>query len=134
MNPAKGVQAFEISASRVSLFTLKTLGSLHYSSAYKPFYSSTGSLLGYINLQHFGQQREFENQIQDFLVAIVNVFHTPFSYFHSARHFHLKLASPHLYEFYKVALRELNLESTMNRYYMIKMMRLGSWLRIIIKN
>ncbi|MDG1147521.1 MAG: ATP-binding protein [Crocinitomicaceae bacterium] len=53
---------------------LENIGELHYSSAYKPFYSSTGNLLGYINLQHFGQQREFENQIQDFLVAIVNVF------------------------------------------------------------
>jgi nitrogen fixation/metabolism regulation signal transduction histidine kinase len=31
-------------------------------------------LLAYINLQHFGQQREFENQIQKFLVAIINVF------------------------------------------------------------
>ena len=30
--------------------------------------------MGYINLQHFGQQREFENQIQKFLVAIINVF------------------------------------------------------------
>jgi len=53
---------------------LENIGELNYSSAYKPFYSSTGSLLGYINLQHFGQQREFENQIQKFLVAIINVF------------------------------------------------------------
>ena len=50
------------------------IGELDYSSAYKPFYSNQGKLLGYINLQHFGQQREFENQIQKFLVAIINVF------------------------------------------------------------
>lgn len=30
--------------------------------------------MAYINLQHFGQQNEFETQIQEFLVAIVNVF------------------------------------------------------------
>ncbi|MBB79301.1 MAG: hypothetical protein CL844_09910 [Crocinitomicaceae bacterium] len=52
----------------------ENIGQLKYSSAYKPFYSSSGNLMGYINLQHFGQQRDFENQIQKFLVAIVNVF------------------------------------------------------------
>ena len=50
------------------------IGKLSYSSAYTPFYSNDGKLLGYLNLQHFGQQKEFENQIQQFLVAIINVF------------------------------------------------------------
>lgn len=50
------------------------IGELGYASAYKPFYNNNGKLMAYINLQHFGQQREFENQIQRFLVAIVNVF------------------------------------------------------------
>ncbi|MFT7345152.1 MAG: two-component system nitrogen regulation sensor histidine kinase NtrY [Lentimonas sp.] len=50
------------------------IGKLKYSSAYKPYYSKTGDLLGYLNLQHFGQQKEFEIQIQRFLVAIINVF------------------------------------------------------------
>jgi signal transduction histidine kinase len=50
------------------------IGALEYSSAYKPFYNEDGKLMAYINLQHFGQQNEFENQIQKFLVAIVNVF------------------------------------------------------------
>ena len=50
------------------------IGALEYSSAYKPFYNKDGELLAYINLQHFGQQNEFETQIQEFLVAIVNVF------------------------------------------------------------
>ncbi|MGB0914711.1 MAG: ATP-binding protein [Crocinitomicaceae bacterium] len=53
---------------------LENIGELNYSSAYKPFYNAEGNHLGYINLQHFGQQREFENQIQKFLVAIINVF------------------------------------------------------------
>lgn len=52
----------------------ENIGSLEYSSAYKPFYNKQGKLLAYINLQHFGQQDEFETQIQHFLVAIINVF------------------------------------------------------------
>ena len=50
------------------------IGDLEYSSAYMPFYNNQGRLLGFINLQHFGQQEEFEHQIQRFLVAIINVF------------------------------------------------------------
>jgi two-component system nitrogen regulation sensor histidine kinase NtrY len=52
----------------------ENIGKLNYSSAYSPFYSNEGRLLGYLNLQHFGQQKDFENQIQQFLVAIINVF------------------------------------------------------------
>jgi len=52
----------------------ENIGDLKYTSAYKPFFNVQGNLMGYINLQHFGQQREFENQIQKFLVAIINVF------------------------------------------------------------
>ncbi|MBL4861838.1 MAG: GHKL domain-containing protein [Crocinitomicaceae bacterium] len=53
---------------------LESIGELNYSSAYQPFYNNAGKELAYINLQHFGQQSEFENQIQKFLVAIINVF------------------------------------------------------------
>ena len=53
---------------------LEQIGSLSYISSYIPFYNGKGLLLGYANLQHFGQQREFELQIQEFIVAIVNVF------------------------------------------------------------
>jgi len=52
----------------------ENIGKLSYSSAYSPFYSNDGKLQGYLNLQHFSQQKEFENQIQKFLVAIINVF------------------------------------------------------------
>ncbi len=52
----------------------ENIGQLNYSSAYKPFYNNANVLMGFINLQHFGQQREFEHQIQKFLVAIINVF------------------------------------------------------------
>lgn len=50
------------------------IGLLDYSSAYQPFYSNDGKQLAYINLQHFGQQREFESQIEQFLISIINVF------------------------------------------------------------
>ncbi|MBM3418309.1 MAG: HAMP domain-containing histidine kinase, partial [Bacteroidetes bacterium] len=50
------------------------IGSLSYISAYLPLYNSKGKLLGYANLQYFGQQKEYENQIQQFMVAIINVF------------------------------------------------------------
>lgn len=52
----------------------ESIGKLNYSSAYLPFYNNNDERMGFINLQHFGQQREFENQIQRFLVAIINVF------------------------------------------------------------
>lgn len=52
----------------------ETIGKLGYSSAYLPFFNTDGKLTGYLNLQHFGQQKEFESQIQRFLTAIINVF------------------------------------------------------------
>ncbi|MFN6013972.1 MAG: sensor histidine kinase, partial [Flavobacteriales bacterium] len=52
----------------------ESIGELNYASAYLPFVNNEGKMLGYLNLQHFGQQKDFETQIQGFLVAIVNVF------------------------------------------------------------
>lgn len=72
MNPIafKNVKYFKQS----EFIQTEKIGQLNYSSAYQPIYNAKNKLLGYINLQHFGQQREFENQIQKFLVAIINVF------------------------------------------------------------
>lgn len=72
MNP----EAFKnLKYSRRSEYVhLENIGALEYSSAYQPFYNESGEMLAFINLQHFGQQNEFENQIQKFLVAIINVF------------------------------------------------------------
>ena len=52
----------------------ETISELSYISAYQPIYNAKGNILGYINLQYFGQQKEYENQIQQFVVAIINVF------------------------------------------------------------
>jgi two-component system nitrogen regulation sensor histidine kinase NtrY len=59
----------------LSFFTQnENIGELNYISSYQPIYNGEQQLLGYINLQHFGQQQEFEEQLRNFLVAVVNVF------------------------------------------------------------
>ncbi len=50
------------------------IGALDYASAYMPCFNKRGRLLGFLNLQYFGQQRELEEQIENFLVAIINIF------------------------------------------------------------
>ncbi|MGJ8661643.1 MAG: ATP-binding protein, partial [Bacteroidota bacterium] len=50
------------------------IGTLDFSSAYMPYYNNENELQGFLNLQHFGQQKDFEFQIQRFLTAIINVF------------------------------------------------------------
>jgi nitrogen fixation/metabolism regulation signal transduction histidine kinase len=50
------------------------IGALEYASAYMPCFNKRGKLLGFLNLQYFGQQRELEEQIEHFLVAIINIF------------------------------------------------------------
>lgn len=52
----------------------ENIGTLVYTSSYKPINNKQGKTIGFINLQHFGQQEDYENQIQDFLAAIINVF------------------------------------------------------------
>lgn len=52
----------------------ESIGKLAFVSAYLPIYNGDGNLLGFVNLQHFGQQKDFEEQIQRFLVSIINVF------------------------------------------------------------
>lgn len=52
----------------------ENIGSLNYNSAYAPLYNKLGKTIGFINLQHFGQQEEVEHQIQQFLMSIISVF------------------------------------------------------------
>ncbi|MFO0494137.1 MAG: ATP-binding protein [Flavobacteriia bacterium] len=52
----------------------ENIGDLSYASAYLPYFNQNNQLIGFLNLQHFGQQKEFEDQIQQFLVSIINVF------------------------------------------------------------
>jgi len=68
--------AFEkIKRDNRSFFTQKeSIGKLNYTSSYQPIYNGEKRLLGYVNLQHFGQQQAFEEQINTFIIAVVNVF------------------------------------------------------------
>jgi signal transduction histidine kinase len=52
----------------------ENIGNLNYNSAYAPLYNKYGKTIGFINLQHFGQQEEVEHQIQQFLMSIISVF------------------------------------------------------------
>lgn len=52
----------------------ETIGNLTYLSAYTPLFDHNGTVFGYLNVQHFDQQSLFENQIQQFFIAIINVF------------------------------------------------------------
>lgn len=49
------------------------LGNLSFLSGYVPFTNFDGKLLGYINLQHFSKQNAFERQLNEFVVAVINV-------------------------------------------------------------
>jgi two-component system, NtrC family, nitrogen regulation sensor histidine kinase NtrY len=72
MNP---VALREMKVNFESEFThQERIGLLDYSSAYVPYFNNEGVMQGFLNLQHFGQQKEFEYQIQRFLTAIINVF------------------------------------------------------------
>lgn len=52
----------------------ESIGNLNYLSAYVPLYNSNGLPFGFLNVQHFDQQSLFENQVQQFFIAIINVF------------------------------------------------------------
>jgi two-component system nitrogen regulation sensor histidine kinase NtrY len=72
MNP---IALREMKMNYESEFThQERIGNLSYSSAYMPYFNNEGEQQGFLNLQHFGQQKDFEFQIQRFLTAIINVF------------------------------------------------------------
>ena len=51
----------------------ENMGELSYLSAYVPFENNNDKLIGHLNLQHFAKQNAFEKQINDFIVAIINI-------------------------------------------------------------
>lgn len=72
INPIAKMELSELDQS--DFIHQENIGLLNYDSAYSPLYNNSGKLLGYLNLQHFGQQDEVESQIQRFLVAVINIF------------------------------------------------------------
>jgi len=69
------VALLEIKKGNESLFSQKeNIGTLSFNSTYLPLRNNQGAVFGYLNIQHFNKQRELELQIQQFVVAIMNVF------------------------------------------------------------
>src|SRR5690554_3308021 len=52
---------------------LEKFGELSFLSGYLPYKNHEGQLLGYINLQHFSKQNTFERQMNEFVVAVINL-------------------------------------------------------------
>lgn len=72
INPIAKMELTEFDKSE--FIHTENIGSLKYNSAYSPIFNKSGKILGYINLQHFGQQEEVEHQIQQFLMSIISIF------------------------------------------------------------
>ena len=72
MNP---VALTELQSKNKSSFShSEDIGKLSFISSYLPIYNEKRKEIGYVNLQHFGQQQEYENQIETFVTSIINVF------------------------------------------------------------
>jgi signal transduction histidine kinase len=72
MNP-QALQEFQLK-NKSSYSHSEEIGKLSFISSYLPIYNENRKEIGYINLQHFGQQQEYENQIETFVTSIINVF------------------------------------------------------------
>jgi signal transduction histidine kinase len=68
-------QAFQALLQQSSLYTQKeTIGKLSFQSVYTPIINGNKQILGYLNIQHFNKQEDYEKQIQSFLVSIMSIF------------------------------------------------------------
>lgn len=52
----------------------ENIGNLSFSSGYAPIYNADDTKKAFVNLQQFGQQEQYELQIENFLVSILNIF------------------------------------------------------------
>ncbi len=52
----------------------ENIGGLSYTSGYAPIYDVDDAKIAFVNLQQFGQQEQYELQIENFLVSILNIF------------------------------------------------------------
>jgi len=72
MNP-QALQELQLK-NKSSFSHSEEIGKLSFISSYLPIYNENRKEIGYINLQHFGQQQEYESQIETFVTSIINVF------------------------------------------------------------
>jgi signal transduction histidine kinase len=67
-------EAFDAMREGETLFVHEeSIGGLDYLSAYVPFISTDKQTVAYLNLPYFAKQGELENELSEFLVAVVNV-------------------------------------------------------------
>ncbi|MDA0972716.1 MAG: ATP-binding protein [Bacteroidetes bacterium] len=67
-------KAFDAMRDGETLFVHEeSIGGLDYLSAYVPFIRSDKQTVAYLNLPYFAKQGELENELSEFLVAVVNV-------------------------------------------------------------
>ena len=72
MNP---IALTELQVKNKSAFShSEDIGKLSFISSYLPIYNEKRKEIGFVNLQHFGQQQEYEHQIETFVTSIINVF------------------------------------------------------------
>lgn len=72
MNP---VAFADLSKNRQSVFFQdERIGVYHYTSAYFPLYNDKNELLAYTNLPFFSRQEDLKKEINDFLVAFMNLY------------------------------------------------------------
>ena len=72
MNPRAVSELIERQKSSFS--HLEEIGNLSFISSYLPIYSADQKVIGYVNLPYFGEQQDYENQIETFVTSIINVF------------------------------------------------------------
>lgn len=72
MNP---IAYSEFSKTTKAYFTnTENIGTLNFFSAYIPFYSKNGNLLGYINLPYFSKQKDLEKELTVYLTTLINIY------------------------------------------------------------
>ncbi len=66
---------YELKTKKISLHSQKeNIGKLFFYSVYMPIYNGKNEALGFLNIQQFNKQRDFERQIQSFIISIMNIF------------------------------------------------------------
>lgn len=70
MNPAVRMRG-----NQKTVFSIEDqIGDLRFISAYQSLYNRNGNLLGYINLPYFARQDEREQEINGFIIALLNIY------------------------------------------------------------
>jgi signal transduction histidine kinase len=69
-------QAYEVVHNYARSFFVhqEQIGNLDYLSAYVPFRNKEGATLAYLNLPYFAKQKDLEQEISNFLVALINIY------------------------------------------------------------